>query len=102
MDRQLEGSEGGGDVSFENVKVGEDCVFVNVSTTGKGVTGKDITVQDHTVFYGGQMSDQSLQGLPLPTRSQGIQRAAFVDRHGTGRPLERGDPTGLGARRPAW
>jgi hypothetical protein len=69
MEYQIEHVQGSGEVKFQDVKVGKGCVYVHVSTIGNPVNGKNVTVGDHTTVYGGQMSDVSLQGLPV---AQGV------------------------------
>jgi hypothetical protein len=111
MEQQGAKVEDSGGVRFENVKVGKGCVYVLVSTIGKEVHGKNVDVDDHTTWHGGQMSDQSLQGLPkahgLPTeessvRDQSTEDIGLSDRHGARRMLEGTALTGAGAKRPSW
>jgi hypothetical protein len=104
MEQQDESPADAGGVNLSNIVVGEDCVYVNVSTTGQKVTSSDITVENRTAFYAGQMNDESLQGLPRP-RSVSMQISAegsgFANRYGTGRKVKTDGPASGGARRPA-
>jgi len=111
MEQQGAEVEAPGGVRFKDVKVGRGCVYVLVSTSGKEVYGEKVDIDDHTTCYGGQMSDQSLQGLPeahsLPTeepsvRDQSTEDTGFNDRHGEGRMLKGAALTGAGAKRPTW
>ncbi|RFU32865.1 hypothetical protein B7463_g3433, partial [Scytalidium lignicola] len=111
MEQQGAKAKESGGVRFENVKVGKGCAYVSVSTIGKEVYGKDVEIDDHTSWYGGQMSDKSLQSLPKAqsliteessVRDQNTEDIGFNDRHGAGRTLEETASTGTGARRRTW
>jgi hypothetical protein len=107
MEQQNEGPDRPGDVRFEKVTVGDGCVFINVSTIGKAVTGTEINIENHTLFYGGQMSDESLQSLPrlegasMQDSAAGGQStdAGVARRHGIGYTLGQGGSTSTGAKR---
>jgi len=83
MEQQGAKVEDSGGVRFENVKVGKGCVYVLVSTIGKEVHGKNVDIDDHTTWHGGQMSDQSLQSLPeahgLPTEESSLRDQSAED-----------------------
>ena len=108
MEQQGAKVEDSGGVRFENVKVGRGCAAVMVSTIGKEVHGTGIDIDDHTTWHGGQMSDQSLQGLP---RAHGTEESSIRDqrtedsgssRYGAGRILGGAASTDAGATRPTW
>jgi hypothetical protein len=101
MDQQGEGLDDAAvGVRHEKLTFGDDCVFVNVSTNKERVVGRDIRTGDRTVIHGGQMSDDSLQGLPTSqgapisdsTAEQCVEDE-FANRHGTGHMLEQGEST---------
>ena len=83
MEQQGAKAEGSGGVRFSKVKVGRGCTVVMVSTIGKEVHGKNVDIDDHTTWHGGQMLDQSLQGLPeahgLPTEESSLRDQSTED-----------------------
>lgn len=108
MEQQGTKVEDSGGVRFKNVKVGRGCAVVLVSTIGKEVYGTDIDIDDDTTWHGGQMSNQSLQGLP---KAHGTEESSVRDqstedigssRYGAGRILGAAASTGAGAKRPTW
>lgn len=107
MEQQGAKVEDSGGVRFENVKVGRGCAVVLVSTKGKEVCGTDIEIDDHTTWQSGQMSDQSLQGLP---KAHATEESSVRDQstdigssgHGPGRILGGVASTGARAQRPTW
>ncbi|KAN0105055.1 hypothetical protein V8E51_010800 [Hyaloscypha variabilis] len=107
MEQQGAKAEGSGGVRFSKVKVGRGCAVVMVSTIGKEVEGTDIEIDDHTTWHGGQMSPESLQGLP---KAHGTEESTMRDqstedggpsRYGAGHVLGRAASTGDGVKRPS-
>lgn len=80
-------------IRFEGVHIGTGCAVTMVSTKGEAVYGKDINVEDYSSFHSGQMSKESVEGLPKAyspgqssTENQS-SRAAQSSRYGVGHVL---------------
>jgi hypothetical protein len=106
MEQQGNEVKDSGGVRFENVKVGRGCAVVLVSTIGQEVQGTGIDINECTTWYGGQMSDQSLQSLP---KAHGTEESSMRDqstenigsrRYGAGRILGGVVSSDAGAKRP--
>jgi hypothetical protein len=105
MEQQGAQVVGSGGVRFKNIKIGKGCAIVMVSTIGKEVDGEDIEIDDHTSWHTGQMSPESLGGLP---KAYGTQESSVKDestedsRYGQGHVLGGAASTSSSAKRPTW